>query len=393
MTKIDGIIRLTSPLFIASPEEARYDFALNKFDYGKKDGGGNGAPCTRVRRERVVLIGKEETDAFGGTSSNEEGKEKTRNFAEIPVIPANGIRGLLRRCVADLVFEAIDKRGLPKLSLDAYHTLTCGAAVGSPDNGKNDSIKPILEVMDHPVLGLFGGTTKMVRGAIRVYNGYPLCPATSDAGMVDTQLFPDKMTSTDRLTQVDMFKRDSDVERDIPESARKGLANPEETIQAWKDFLNGDTPRPDGVTPDKGSPRTWAARELVLPGTPFQVGFEVNTYDQAKIGLTLLGLQKLIQRNALGGRTSSGYGQFCALDFYLSDSVSKSRTRLFKDGSLNMDNADIKSAVLAAQEFLAQMTSKEIEDLCKPVRKEEKKEADGKKKKGAVVHEDTEGGE
>jgi len=311
MIRIEGIFKLTSPLHIADPIEARYDFASGNFVPTSND---SAPQCTRIRQERIIHTG-------GPADAGSPEKEKP--YTHVPVIPANGLRGFLRRCVADLVFDTIAARGGKKLSLDAYHTLTCGAALGSPDSGQA-TLKEVKAVMNHPVIGLFGGTTKLVRGSIKVFNGYPICPATAEAGITDERYSKFK-ASTDWLTQVDMFRRDSDVERDIPESAIKGLESPDETIEAWREFLAGNIRRPDGVEPTKGSLRVWAGREVVLPGVAFQIGCEILSYDHAKIGMTLLGLQKLIMRNFLGGRSAIGYGRFKALEFCLFDTT---RTRL-----------------------------------------------------------------
>lgn len=359
MIRIEGVIRLTSPLFIAAPGESRYDFKHERF-VGNDD---KGTPCTRVRKERIVHVG------------TVEGADESKSYTSVPVIPANSLRGLLRRCVSDLVFESIAAKGGKKLSLDAYHTLTCGAAIGTPDEVA-PSVPEVKAVLEHPFLGLFGGTTKMIRGALKVFNGYPICPATKDAGIVGDD-FEKYAANTNWLTQVDMFKRDSDVEKNIPQSALNGLDSPEETINAWREFLAGSTPRPDGIVPT--NPSTWAARELVMPGVSFQVGFEIMTYDHAMVGLTLLGLEKLIARNSLGGRTAIGYGRFRALDFSLTDTKNNSSVIVFdsEGKKLDMTNREIKGFVDAAKEFLSELDRDELEALCAPKPKRKNKAEEG----------------
>lgn len=351
MIKIDGIFRLTSPLFIAAPGEARYNFASSRFTGSDQD-----VPCTRVRRERFVAAGMAEADDEGAVY--------------VPVIPSNGLRGALRRASVDVLVENFPKDG-KKMSLDAYHTLTCGAAIGQPDS-ETPTVPEIIRLLDHPLIGLFGGTTKMIRSSLRVFNGYPVCPATQAAGST-SERFASFKADSNWLTQVAMFKRDDDTERDVPPSALKALADPEKSIQAWRDFLDGKVSRTDSADPSKASLRTWSSREVVLPGTSFQIGFEVHSNDYAKVGLLLLSLERLLNKNALGGRTSIGYGSFAAKELTLRTVENGQGTpgaTIFTEStdgySLNMASDEIKGYVDAAREFLSTVSVDEIEDLCRP---------------------------
>lgn len=375
MITVKGIIRTTSPLFIAAPGDARYDFDNRTF--GTK----NGVPCTRVRQERVVAI---ESDK----------KEDSAEF--VPVIPGNSIRGMLRRQVAEIVLEAVNAKGDQKVSLDVYHTLTCGAATGSPDT--TDRLSVMRKAMDHPFIGLFGGTNKMIPSVLRVYTGYPACPATAAAKMISPE-FAGYQAKTDWLLMVDMFLRKDDIDGNIPPSFTQSVADPDETITKWFELIEDKSTKAkqaaDSEVEDGGRNkmklRNWGARELVAPGVPFEIGFAVESYDYAKTGLLLLGLERLLKKGCLGGRTAIGYGRFRAEAFTLEENVDGDSCSPFKaDGSLDRDNDLVLGYIAAAQEFLEKVNVQELEELCNPGATPDEK---AEKKKGKKKVEKEEGGE
>lgn len=370
MVRINGVWQMISPLHISAPGEARYDFETGLFSKSK-----DLVPCTTVRKEKVICIG----DSAAALSEG----EAARIFESVPVIPSNGQRGLLRRCITDLVAEALAKRG-QTMSLDAYHTINNGSAIGTPDSAK-PTLQEVKQAIYHPLFGLLGGTTKMVESALVVFNGYPVCPITLASGAVDER-FSSYKAGTNRLTQVDMFKKDDDVEKSLPASAMMVLKDPEKEIGEWRDFLDGKVERADGADHTKAGLRTWASREVVLPGTCFQVGYGVRSYDHAMIGLLLLGIERLVTTKTLGGRSAIGYGRFRVLECDLT--VDGKSHKLFgEDGRLDRNNAEIKGYIDEAQEFLAEMDVATIEEISKPKPKpKDSKDGEGKStknKKGA----------
>lgn len=381
MVKISGILRTTSPLFCAAPGDERFDFKTGKFSSNKE----TSVPCSRVRHDRIAQIGIEVQDS----GSSEENSDNTPQNAFVeratintPIFPSNDFRGGLHRCAADKVCEAVEKKG-KSLSLDAYHTLTSGASIGSPDSS-TPSIKDTKEVLDHPYFGLFGGTTKMIGSCLKVQTLYPICPATVSAGIA-SERFASFKTGTNYLTQISMFRKDDDVEKDIPASFIRVNKNAEAEIEQWRQFLDGKAVRPDNADPDKSSIRTWSSREVVIPGVPFEVGLVVDTHDHAKIGLLLLALERQIEKNYIGGRSAIGYGRFTAMEFSLEQNGSTHKL-FIKNGDatlLNINDSIIKEYVDAAQEFLEDVDVDAIERMSRPEMKisaEDKKAAAALKK-------------
>src|ERR1035438_5476310 len=93
MVRIQGVIRFTSPFHISAPGEARYDFNSNNFVYGAKQG----TTCTTVRKDRIATRARLE--------------EGQKPVTEIPNIPPDTLRGILRRKAAYRVIDAVLAKG------------------------------------------------------------------------------------------------------------------------------------------------------------------------------------------------------------------------------------------------------------------------------------------
>ena len=91
MLKITAILQATSPLHIASPENARVDVAKGRIIRGAGNTPGTAA-CTATQTHNILLT----------KSQVEEGQFSSRN---IPIIPSNSIRGRIRRTAAHVIKE------------------------------------------------------------------------------------------------------------------------------------------------------------------------------------------------------------------------------------------------------------------------------------------------
>lgn len=90
----------------------------------------------------------------------------------IPMVPANTLRGLIRRQCADILFEKIGP-----VSLNVFQLLTTGS-LGKISAGTSVDIELMSKGMGHLYMGLLGGGPEMVPGGVLVNNMVPVCKYT-----------------------------------------------------------------------------------------------------------------------------------------------------------------------------------------------------------------------
>lgn len=360
-TKIQGVIRLTSPMSIASPGDARYDFDRDNFVYGDKAA----VTCTRTRKDRIIVHGRD---------------EDAPPIVEVPVCPPNSIRGRLRRRAAARILSALGKRGI-KVDLNTWMVLKCGAANGYPDS-KLLTAAEVKESAAHPYLGLFGGGPTLIKSCLRTDTAYPICPATIQAGLIPER-YHGAATKTDRLTQVSMFRRVDDLRSGIPEDA-KIIEDCDETIGKWMEM----TASPDPSDETKAAVRGvtgWSSIEYVIAGTPFLVSVDIDSFDEAQIGLAMISLCDMLNEQKLGGKVALGSGRFNVSDMAIE--CNGKRHKLLKDDQvpyeLNMADEVVASFVHAAEEALETMDAEALMKFCKPEKDPEEKAKQKKEKKDA----------
>jgi CRISPR type IV-associated protein Csf2 len=102
MVKIEGLLVTKSPLHIASPEERRFDFRTMRFTNQKE-----AVPCTPTTKMGLVRPAEMRHETEEGTMIATEA---------VPVIPANDLRGRLRREAADIraPFVRARRKALPR---------------------------------------------------------------------------------------------------------------------------------------------------------------------------------------------------------------------------------------------------------------------------------------
>jgi len=107
------------------------------------------------RRPGICSIAITEEDtlevAYPSLAKERGGDTKRANRSpEVPVFRANDLRGRLRRFAADVIFGKLLKRD-QKISLEAYHGMTCGAVTGQPTPGLDFDLA--IKSGVHPFLG------------------------------------------------------------------------------------------------------------------------------------------------------------------------------------------------------------------------------------------------
>ncbi len=347
---VQGAIQFLSPLHVASPEAIRYDFSQKKWIYGPK----GGQPITGTQYQWLI------TDT-----------EKQRT----PVFPANGIRGRMRRCGADIIKDKLKERG-EKLSLEAYEVLQCGAPNGYPDSAIA-KISEYRAALEHPYFGVFGGGPRMIRSNLRTDTMYPISKITCDLGMIP-QPFRQFATQEKYLTQVFSFSRNDDVLQMTDPMMFDVLEDPEKTIAEWHEVIGrvveaeakaeeakeeGEKAAPKTKPVNYKQIRTWAGHEIVSPGTVFFFRASCLNPGEAQRGMFLKALEGFMNLQNLGGWVRNGYGRYrpLVMDMYDGDAV----IPLFELGVNGkyrlMENDAVDNYLLALEESLEDVNAGEIE--------------------------------
>ncbi|RMH36420.1 MAG: hypothetical protein D6694_13930, partial [Gammaproteobacteria bacterium] len=166
--KVSGILTLKSPLHISSPErDFRYMPDTGRIVRGAK--GGAGFPCTVTRAETIRT-------PLAVTETNPLGRVR------LPVMPAQGIKGAIRRSAEEIIRHNLANRGLmPKAA--TYQAMRTGAVSGRPDSTipSTDEAKARME---HHFAGLFGGGSQIVPGRFYAKPARVVADAYIDLGTV-----------------------------------------------------------------------------------------------------------------------------------------------------------------------------------------------------------------
>jgi CRISPR type IV-associated protein Csf2 len=360
-------INTVAPLHISAPEKGGYDTKTGKFAAQT----GNGSfPATLTRKITLAEMIEKDTE------------EKTRARVSIPLIPANTLRGGLRRQIAQIYFEHIENTLGKKLSLDAFHVLTCGAPNGRPD-GSFTSIKDIQRYRSDMYFGLLGGGPKLgAASQLKVRNGYPVCPATTNPAriplVVPKLLNGLKSADTDWLTHFDPIPHKDDASLNHASKAAISIVDDiDNAVEAFDSESKKKTDKGKGKTDDftkdtslRGL-NTLSFIEYILPKTPMFLRFDVVDGQEKHIGLLMLGLQRLLQQ-PLGGKSGIGMGQIAItkIAVKVDDEVSvpqASAPELWDEWFA--ESGVVGRCVQAAKDDLAQTDVGEIEELCMPAKK------------------------
>lgn len=298
-TTIEVAVSLTAPLHVAYP-------------------GGAANGMQRTTRERVLA---------------------DKIIYALPIYPANGFRGGLRRAIANLVIDNITAVDGP-MSADVYRGLLCGAASGSLDLTPR-SIEEVVRCRKHVYMGLFGGGARMQESLYAVGDMVPVCDISIMTGRVPGYMAPmaiqvrateekdaatsdgDKKTETKRyrapFQDSRHFVRVDDMYRVIdPDRIAANVADPLASVKAYQDEVSANAAArkaekgAEDIGDDEKTTKKDSAQlqevEVVPTGTPmfFRIDMKDGVTD-AQLGAILLGLDALLQGN-FGGYARWNFG-------------------------------------------------------------------------------------
>ncbi|WPL18984.1 CRISPR type AFERR-associated protein Csf2 [Thiorhodovibrio winogradskyi] len=305
---IDGLFTLQSPLHISDPRrDCRYDAKTHRIVYRQNVG----FPLTRTRTMSFFMPGLSADDDQGRSG-----------VLTVPVLPAAGLRGRLRRAGAKELEDVVVGEHGEQLSMQAYQGLHCGAISGNPrgDPPKLDQVRALL---DHVFIGLYGGGARLTPSRLEVATGVPLIHELMELDVIPPEYASQAIVASDawRLTTVLPIVRNDDL-LSLRDLRAEGVIADFATVME-EQFVAETARRKQRVkgTEDAGQEaeaatarglRAMSAVEAVLPGVSFYVCFHLSRGTFAQGGLLIASLLQLLRQSSggLGGKQAVGFGKF-----------------------------------------------------------------------------------
>lgn len=285
LNRIDIILRTTSPWHVAYPD--------NGIKEKSEDGG---------------------LKLMSGTLKKRIGNSR------IPYFAANGIRGALRRHARDILLPYLTETQGP-IATDFFNGLSCGAASGKPDNSPN-SIEELVRSSEHIYMGLFGGGARLMSSKLQASDINIICQDTllkhivhlsEEQKLAVEAAFPDVFGENPRrphhFVDVRHIVRFDDIVRGLKKAEVESIEGGPEAIAAHYNAISENKKARDG-----GAKKTTVANlvnlEVIPENTPlhFSLSFSPDV-TEAQIGMLVMSLRALLQRNYFGGYGRTGFGK------------------------------------------------------------------------------------
>lgn len=296
-------ILLQSPLHITSMEEGRYVPSEPRGRQVKRTSERVGIPLALTRELDIALA----EPVRVGEGENSFMKTSTR----IPVIPANGLGGRLRRAAAELIEDSLAARSLV-ITPRAYNTLSAG----SPDASllrSQAGMEQVIAGKLHPYFGVFGGSSYALSADLVVHEGYPVCTIT-EPFLSTPALVPAADRDFDMTTVIPLTKKDDIKDLRDPARLETVVGIPAVTGYIGDIMLGREgkqaRKKDDNDQSKKTELSTIAALQAVTPGLHFALRFDLIVRSEAHLGLFLLALQRFCDAGQVGGKAAKGFGRF-----------------------------------------------------------------------------------
>lgn len=346
--RIFGRATTTAPLHIAQPGDY-------KVDINGRSTPGAAFPMTAVQTMRYYL---------------EDGTMITD-----PVIPANTIRGGLRRKAATILEDALIANG-ERVDWRLYNAIRVGTPHGQLST-MSPTAKEHEQASGHVYAGLFGGGQAMYRSRLIINTAIPVSAEADAAGLLPPGTWvteaagdegSEKQQYGPRFRDRIFYRRFDDL---------KSLSDPnlERVLDDWItqiDEYQALTGRQleDEEGGSKATMRglnTFTAMEIVRPGVPFGIDLEVAGEDEAgkaRVGMALKAIEALAN-SRMGGWVRNGFGRM-AWDLSLATPDGETvKVLSCAQGrhELNTSNELVAEVVEAAEEKLEAVTAAELEKI------------------------------
>lgn len=352
-------IQTQSPLHITALESGRYVPETGRIVRSEVSGQASLA-CSLTRTLSIKKATPSETP-----------DGRTIDFSRVPVIPANTLGGRLRTACCELVEESLVLRGL-KLTPRTFNTLRKGSATTSLARSEQTVVMARYGA-NHPLIGIFGGTTFGIDANLVVHEGLPVTEDTLPL-LVASPMAADMVRDFMLTEALPIVRKDAliDLERPDHIAALVGVDAVNEYHEAEMGRSAAKKAKKDaGETGKKESLRAIATVEAVRPGLHFQLAFRLRARNDEQIGIFLLGLKRVIDSAQIGGKAARGFGRFSVIASRLTvrepdgSSVESPLFGLRAEGegyAWNLSD-ELSGAVAAAETWIESLDPRELEML------------------------------
>lgn len=281
----------------------------------------------------------------------------------IPYLPANGIRGLLRRLATKKLVDAVKENDkIEELKDTDLHAMLSGSGV-SKSGLKFKEIEEIRE--KNPILSLFG-TGILMAGKLKVADAIPLDKENAK-NLVRRQTFVkvDDILMGTKFSQLYTKKQIEEWEKSVEENseARKKDRDAKKSEKETNETSNKEPKT------KKSSIQHFAQREYIASGATFNGGFFLEKASKLELGMFLHALEGFMENGRLGSSQNIGFG---VIDIHIED-VDNSLTMDRSSDSNYIFNAELdkslenefEEAYGAYAEFLKKATKENIELISK----------------------------
>ena len=258
----------------------------------------------------------------------------------IPYLPANGIRGLLRRLATKKLVDAVKENDkIEELKDTDLHAMLSGS--GASKSGLK--FKEIEEIREkNPILSLFG-TGILMAGKLKVADAIPL----------------DKKNAKNLVRRQTFVKVD-----DILMGTKFSQLYTKKQIEEWEKSVEENS---EARKKDRDSKKL--QREYIASGATFNGGFFLEKASKLELGMFLHALEGFMENGRLGSSQNIGFG---VIDIHIED-INNSLTMDRSSDSNYIFNAELdkslenefEEAYGAYAEFLKKATKENIELISK----------------------------
>lgn len=277
--RIDGVLNTVSGIHVAA--------------FGSSSKGGN---HTEQMSKRVAKFNvNEETGAV--------------RAAKVPYVPANSVRGRIRRAIAGRAKQAMAAQGL-RIGKAEYYLLTMGSASRSGSKG-DFQVDDYEAVYNDPVLGIFGAETNYPSRLI-TSDIVPITEETTEACAIP-EIFCAAMMPVPAWRLVDtvtLTAKDDFVDQRDPSAPAIIDGYEEAYIDTVQSYAENRSKRKSGdgdaIKKDMSNIMSF---DMIMAGTNLYCSIIGRELTDAQCGLLIRGLSDALVDKGLGGNTRYGYGK------------------------------------------------------------------------------------
>ena len=232
---------------------------------------------------------------------------------DVPYITSNSVRGLIRRAAADLLLEKL-AQSKGQIHRNLYLSIVRGSYARTGVDAGGASYEKQLAAFSHVFAGLFGGGAYMYRSPWRIERDLlPVLEAYKGNFPFEVQARALNATPWQIITKTVLAPRDDFAQ--LPSMARQVVGDLQNSYNEHmgtkiEQSTASKVAKEAGEKTKKDDLNNFAETECIIPGVPLYLGMTATNVTPAQAGLLLLGLNRWVNRNALGGGSARGRGAF-----------------------------------------------------------------------------------